>query len=767
MSEPPVARMGNILRGVELSLRECDTTRSFLRHCQAFRDRILEDEQLSIAYATWLDLTLKRRGLKPSDPDDRWKYLRDLAARPVGSGEVARRTRALATLGGYISWEKTEHYNFHLAPRPMLELAVALTRSTSFDWAAFAGRINCAMLMTHIRAIEDAAGRQITIVDGRSFRNADIKVALKTAATSDLLKLVSQWAGCADGHMWLDDGECLARRPYVQMYLLQYDAFGILVPRTNVQQIQPCDQCHHLGTPPDAAKVTSSAQRCPPTKAQSDNGRRPTTAGKVPKLTVLRTPITKCQMSRVPSASWQMSKSQHSFGEVENSSNTSDDEHTTMATPCGEGCMHDFDTDMLDPSESSQVDWSSCFHANMSEESAAPLDFPPPQLVVSPSRLNKPFVPESHNFTLPRPPTEPVFDEAYTLALEQCMTHKLGSSLSRWTDELRSATVYHDPAGPANPNTAQHTADIWCMDEQAFCRFAQDKSFDRPILIKENFKDAVDFSLDRCVREICDRLAGSELNVQSPSSESEERISCDAFVRALLQTEGAYSAPRLPPWADANKPRLTSLPRYRLLKMLVERLEAQRGPDDSDMSLLRETTAEHDTISARGAYSGARIDALTGGWIRNLLGKSLWLFVPRKAMTSDDWDCFSKAGHGWDPQGKARAVFLHTGDVLFIPPGLHIVYSVLTLESSWMERGLVWDEWSIARLLESLHWLGDVRGAKTESCASFLQEVIAALEEVVTMDPQRFARGADINGFQSQFKVVVEEVAAFFSADYS
>lgn len=772
------SRLSIVLGTVEQELNTCDTTKGFLRHCQAFRDQILGDEQLNNTYATWLDLTLQRRGLKPSD--DQWQRLRDLAARPTGSSEEARRDRALATLSGHISWEKTKYYSFHFASRPLLESAVALTRETSFDWAAFAERINCAMLRTHIKAIDAAQSRQISMKDGRPFRNADIKAAVRTSPTTDMLANVKRWAECSDGHLWQENGQCLARRPHVQKYLVQYDAYGILVPRKNVEQIQPCDLHHHSlqspATGPGTAESTpgdiSGLSRYDPDHGLRPQVQRRSVGGKGPKLTVAPiAPLSVSPLATSPMATTteQDGTSPRDVRHPDNHNSVVDEQ--TLETDTG---MTDFGAHLLENdvemrgtlennpvwSQDSMFPWSPWLLDTDLLEQYANAVSPPNPLELASAFSGQPAPTSRHNI-YPRPPVDSALIEAHALALEQCAIQFLGRSMSVWTDELRLASVSSESTGSDVITTAQHAADVWCMDEQAFSRFAQDKTFDRPVLIKESFKDAEDFSLDRCVREICDRLGEVGLSVHSPFTGNEEHITCAALVQELKQPAKAYSAHHLPPWADASKPRLTALPRYRLLNMLVERLQAQRPPTTPPKSALHDADSyrRYDTISVRGAYSGARIDSFNGAWLRNLLGKTIWMFVPRAAMTSDDWDRFKNEGVQWDPRGKARALILDVGNVLFVPPGFHIICSALTLETSWTEGGKLWDEWGIPSLLESLSWAGLIQSARKDLRACSLDEILSALYEVVMADPERFARGEDQVDFLSQFKLKLQQIS--------
>ncbi|KAK3614169.1 hypothetical protein LTR56_027426 [Elasticomyces elasticus] len=139
------------------------------------------------------------------------------------------------------------------------------------------------------------------------------------------------------------------------------------------------------------------------------------------------------------------------------------------------------------------------------------------------------------------------------------------------------------------------------------------------------------------------------------------------------------------------------LPRFRLLKTLIERLQGNVGTKKtsapSDISL-------HVGFNnlLRRARSGLQVNGLCGTWVRNLEGLNYWMIVSEVAMASD-WEAVATEGDNWLPGERERLIILEEDDVMLMPPDSPIVHAVHTPVSYWMEGGLLWDEFSILETL--------------------------------------------------------------------
>jgi hypothetical protein len=122
------------------------------------------------------------------------------------------------------------------------------------------------------------------------------------------------------------------------------------------------------------------------------------------------------------------------------------------------------------------------------------------------------------------------------------------------------------------------------------------------------------------------------------------------------------------------------------------------------------------------------MDALGSTWLRNLFGTKLWMIVPERLMTDQDWADFSRAGSSWNPETKSRALILGPGDVFFMPPGTRVIHAVLTLETCLMDGGMLWDDLTLLPLLQTIHWIGRNQNATNEALPYQLGAVLNQLE---------------------------------------
>ncbi|KAK4896854.1 hypothetical protein LTR49_028087 [Elasticomyces elasticus] len=315
--------------------------------------------------------------------------------------------------------------------------------------------------------------------------------------------------------------------------------------------------------------------------------------------------------------------------------------------------------------------------------------------------------------------------------------------LRSWTRDLRIGSIYYEPTHIGKSSCSKEDAEVWCLDDATFKRYADEGViFLVPVIVKEHFKDSKDHSKARYAQELSDALGPRSLKVRTyTTSGNVISMHSKQLVQRLLRplaSQLPINALDLAPWAKAEKPYFTSLTRFRLLDRLVDRRrfvgkQTDRMPFDVAGCLL------FDLLGFPGAFSGARLDSLVGTWLRTLFGSKFWMVVPPESMTPQDWTNFARESHRWDPDGKARAIYLEPNDVLLMPPGVPLVHAVLTLETCLQEGGMLWDERVILSTLKNLFWIGQHQQATNEAWPHQLLDIINELQTLVSSDLQRFA----------------------------
>lgn len=235
--------------------------------------------------------------------------------------------------------------------------------------------------------------------------------------------------------------------------------------------------------------------------------------------------------------------------------------------------------------------------------------------------------------------------------------------------------------------------------------------FRTPMIIKESFPDTGDFNCAAYASLIDSYFPDGFINVRKNNGRPTATPTADVvswmespdkapFGANLLDLEGV---------SNAVKPALTRIDRFRALDRLDQRLKAEHTGQYGKKSTLTPydigSSQSFEIFGFKGAFSGGHVDVLGGTWLRNLFGVKLWIVVPEHLMTADDWADFSMKGSDWNPRGKGRAIVLRPGDVFFMPPGIRVIHAVLTLETSLMSGGMVWDEQSLIPTLENLLWV--------------------------------------------------------------
>ncbi|GAB7336302.1 hypothetical protein MBLNU13_g09049t2 [Cladosporium sp. NU13] len=312
--------------------------------------------------------------------------------------------------------------------------------------------------------------------------------------------------------------------------------------------------------------------------------------------------------------------------------------------------------------------------------------------------------------------------------------------LKHWLHPIRCASVHAvtDTEEVVDVDATKH--DVLNIPWDVFkSRAGKGEIFNTPLLIKETFADADEFTVERYADGLEQTFLGMDVIVRNHMSAPESLPVSEAA--CLVRTPHDTVLPKAPNFLDleslsnAIKPGLTRLPRYRLLDTLVRGAKANYAGRTGKKTYLTPfdvgSCQSFEILGLRGAFSGAHMDASGGTWLRNLFGTKLWMIVPERLMTDQDWVEFSKAGSSWNPGTKSRALILGPGDVFFMPPGTRVIHAVLTLETCLMDGGMLWDDLTLLPLLHTIHWIGRNQNATNEALPFQLGEVLNQLERAL------------------------------------
>jgi hypothetical protein len=306
----------------------------------------------------------------------------------------------------------------------------------------------------------------------------------------------------------------------------------------------------------------------------------------------------------------------------------------------------------------------------------------------------------------------------------------------KWLEKTQWANMY------AAPNDLDPTcqlpldADVWYMDWETFQQRADGgEVFRKPIVVKQTFQDSGMYEPRDYLVLLRERYPNQKLDIHN--SETGECVSKsitdllairtnseETKIEGLVASSNAINLRRI---ANADAPLLTRMKRFRLLETLVDRV--------SNLAPGKRTCREtcdisdclgFDLLGFSGAFSRPHVDALVGTWVRCLSGSKAWIFAP--GMSDIDWDDFAQHGERWAPSGKGRVIILEKDDVLLMPPGLRVLHTVFTLETSLMEGGMLWDEYNIPNLLDELFWVAQNQTCTNEAIAYQLPSIIDSLE---------------------------------------
>lgn len=306
----------------------------------------------------------------------------------------------------------------------------------------------------------------------------------------------------------------------------------------------------------------------------------------------------------------------------------------------------------------------------------------------------------------------------------------------KWLEQTRWASLYASPVD-LNPMCQLPTdVDVSHMDWQTFQRRAEcGEVFRHPVIIRQTFQDSGMYEPLGYMALLYERLLNLKLDVHN--SETGERVG--QSITDLSATRATFEATdtdqlmasddviSLRKISNADAPLLTRMKRFRLLETLVDRiLNLAPGKRTCHEANSIFDCLGFDLLGSSGAFSRPQVNVLVGSWVRCLSGSIAWIFAP--GMSDTDWEDFAQDRTRWCPGTKGRVIILEKDDVLLMPPGVRVLHTVFTLETSLIAGGLLWDEYDIPSLLDELLWIGRNQVCTNDTVAHLLPEIIHSLE---------------------------------------
>ena len=717
------------LRNFTMSLTEplivaSDIYHTFLRSerrqklavAEEWCEKFLQEDCKNAIYADTLRHVLKLHSLGGQLRN--WESLEELADRGTNpsSGDL-RHLRALSTIVAVWSLERVEHYDWNNAHYKMLEGLAHIARIT--QWDGFVPTMNCVLITRHEKALYDAKGIKI----GERVRNpshpvlqADVKSWLglhhKPLPTQSSNR-VRHWKNRSYKEIEVR-GKVVAHH-YLQSlpsFHVEQDQYGLLVPApTSPRPLKRGPSCKSeiqaLGTYNKKRRKSSAEDN------NSTQSSQPDAPPDIPPLLASthreESPPLPSPLTPVPSST------EESFSDTEDRSLPDPPLIATVplspeSQDCGDGGDHLRRT----CSKCEGLCRKSIISDGWSEE------------------RQRRMVEASH--------------DAYDISLSL-----RDSVLDQWLKHLHFASCYTE-SDLATPLVTEDAADVLLLSARSLCaRQTRGEVFTKPIVIRETFADAADYTLDSYGQMLRRTFCGMNIEVQQKGQSPTTPIGVDELLEGLR--DGLpLNALSLDNLSKAIEPAFVRWPRYRLLRDLVVRLKARYQTNTAKQVRYYDVASceEFNILGGRGAFSGAHVDALNGTWLRNLFGTKLWFTVLNSSMDDKAWDDFAQHGPLWDASRRARAILLLPGDVFFIPPGLLLIHAVLTIDPCGMQGGTLWDDRNISPILENLQWIGSNQLATNEPIPYQLPEIIQELES--RMDEDRFFNLGDDSNFRSALR---------------
>lgn len=284
------------------------------------------------------------------------------------------------------------------------------------------------------------------------------------------------------------------------------------------------------------------------------------------------------------------------------------------------------------------------------------------------------------------------------------------------------------------------------------------KVFRKPVVVKEIFMDHGMHTISQFLALLQDCSSQAALEFRSLGHEELFSIKSDHLAHlavSAIGTDEGLHAPNLRNLTKSHRPLFTMLPRFRLLETLVEGLNCSEQEQTENFSFGLRACAGFNTIDLSGAFSGARVDALYGTWLRNLEGAKYCMIVPESEMLSE-WDAFAEEGDKWVPNGKERLIILEEDDILLMPPGLQVLHAAHSPINCLMEGGILWDALTVLDILRSILWVCRNHVALKEVIPSQLPRTIDNLRQLVLGQPEKFCGDQSETAFLGTFESLIQ-----------
>ncbi|OQN95079.1 hypothetical protein B0A48_18852, partial [Cryoendolithus antarcticus] len=294
--------------------------------------------------------------------------------------------------------------------------------------------------------------------------------------------------------------------------------------------------------------------------------------------------------------------------------------------------------------------------------------------------------------------------------------------ISLWLDDLHFA-------GISNSTQFRDIDDVLRLTSKEFINLVDaGEAFQHAVMIEEDFQDQ--HTLDTLQLVFKRVYTGNEIYAQPHGVQSVDKIFQD--IRAGVKGINGLSFPNL---AQAIGPEFTRRPQYSLLHDVCEYGKAKGQGDVAGKQVYRtvcdvESCGGFNLLGSAGAFSGAHLDALNGTWVRVLFGSKIWWVVSADRMKDNDWEDFARDGAIWNPKGKAKAIHLQEGQVLFMPPGVRIIHAVFGLLPSCLAGGQLWDSNRMPEILRNVVYIAEHQQTTNEPLAWSWGPLIGHLEDL-------------------------------------
>ncbi|KAK3669532.1 hypothetical protein LTR78_010586 [Recurvomyces mirabilis] len=297
-------------------------------------------------------------------------------------------------------------------------------------------------------------------------------------------------------------------------------------------------------------------------------------------------------------------------------------------------------------------------------------------------------------------------------------TRQLMICAVRWLGQLRLAKI-------ATSQDSTASCNVIALSASTFSRLSK-LGFKplRCVLVKdEQFHDEDCIDVHRFLERLHRRYKTQSVEVQDPSNGSTLSVDSQAIIERYEREHDAPLSDVRPETVlnlldmkdilSLAKPRALSLERFqRLFDWVAEGTGPGKDRDYATPTSRQTHLAVRHSVQKSlafnilgftGSFSGPHVDYLNGTWLRCVSGVKAWIIAVD--LTPQDYKDFADQGNSWCPEGKTRIIILEAGDVLWMPPGILIIHSPMTIEHCLMCGGMMWDTDQEAAIAANIRWI--------------------------------------------------------------